>query len=453
MSSIDRVYAALKDLDAPMPDREALERLYKGRMAEVLDFVATSVKGRKETAAARDAIQMHREGSRGGGVGSQDETDPLYARVRRAEARVKNAQIALAHSEETCQKHAGRVLELEGEAAALQKELEDKRLSTLLLSVLERKEKIRKERFQEILRLLEQLRYSSGDDVAPPTPTSTAKPVRAEYTRDTLAALQAHSLRLSRLASLAKDSSLPALINEAETRLRAAVASFMELSVDDPQVLAAYETCVAVAKSRARLNVEYRSPLPDGEPPEDLQEMSDRIIEKEHELQSLADRAAALTLASARALQADAAFRQETAPQLKDALQTEAAASQGYVDALRLSIVNRPRAEAAGGFPGKDLSGGRSFEKTLSDIEQMFNEARDTESFVAAADALISPDPVSVQQHSEAAASYAKDEAEVSGRIQKLLARKAAKADAGRVLIEDIERLIAEVGIIAETHF
>lgn len=39
----------------------------------------------------------------------------------------------------------------------------------------------------------------------------------------------------------------------------------------------------------------------------------------------------------------DTVFVHETAPQLKSALEEEAAAAQGHVDAFRRSIINRPR--------------------------------------------------------------------------------------------------------------
>lgn len=47
----------------------------------------------------------------------------------------------------------------ENEADKLQEQLEDRRLTTLLLSVLERKEAIRKERIKEIIELLSELRF------------------------------------------------------------------------------------------------------------------------------------------------------------------------------------------------------------------------------------------------------------------------------------------------------
>lgn len=48
--------------------------------------------------------------------------------------------------------------------------------------------------------------------------------------------------------------------------------------------------------------------------------------------------------------------------------------------------------------------------------------------------------------------TYKNREAEVAAKVKRLLDRKGKKTEAGRVLIEDIERLVSEVGIIAGSH-
>ncbi|KAI0659495.1 hypothetical protein C8Q70DRAFT_113135 [Cubamyces menziesii] len=463
MQSIDQVYAALKEVGAPVSSRDDVERLYKGQMAEVLDFVATHLRGRKAVASARGAIQAHREEARSGTATSLEQVDPLYTRAQRAKAKVKTSEIALQKLEDAYKKQVQTTSELENEYAKLQKELESQRSTALLLSILERKENIRKMRFDEILQLLEKLRAkikdadtTIGNTEEPVSPTEApTKPIRAEHTRDTLAALQAYSLRLSRLSASAKDGALPARTKATETRLLNAIARAMGSSADDPAVVRKYEECRESAKARARQTLEYRSPLPVGQPDEDLSAISERVRQKEVELQALSDKAAALTLACARALQSDTIFANETAPQLKDALHKEAAAAQGYIDVLRLSINHRARTEESTrdiDGDGHSLSDGRSFSQVLADIEQTFTDAQETESFLTEARKLISPDPDTVETHKALATSYAKEESEVSSRLQTLLERKSTKAEAGHVLIKDIERLIAEVAIIADSH-
>ncbi|KAI0673238.1 hypothetical protein C8Q78DRAFT_1023750 [Trametes maxima] len=454
-SEHNHILVCLERVGAPQITREDMDRLYKGRMADVLDFTAAHLVGRTAAASARATIQAHREGTKVTQAGVKEDVDPQETQVRRASARVHNARVAFERAEESRKKHASAVGDLETQAEALQGQLKDKQLTEALLSVLERKERIRQERLDQISRLLETLREKVGrtgpvpsDSINQlPSPPSPPKHIRAEYTRDTIAALQAHSLRISRLFAIAQGGQLPARTKEAEGGLLNAVAQSMGLSPDHLEVVSTYRQHVAAAKARARENLEYRSPLPTDHPSNDLSEISERIIQQEHTLQSLADRSAALTLACARALQADVAFIQEAVPHLEDSLAAEATATEGYVDAFRLSIVNRPR-EATRQY-GKSLSCGWSFEKTLVDIERTFSEARDTEAFLASTHTLLSPDLEAIEAHSALAASYASEEAEHSARVQKLLARKAAKADAGRVLIDDIERLAAEVDIVA----
>lgn len=57
MATVDRVGNALQEAGAPLPSREDMTRLYKGRMAEVLDFGASNITGRQAAASARGALQ------------------------------------------------------------------------------------------------------------------------------------------------------------------------------------------------------------------------------------------------------------------------------------------------------------------------------------------------------------------------------------------------------------
>ncbi|KAH9851224.1 hypothetical protein C2E23DRAFT_831526 [Lenzites betulinus] len=459
--SLDDVYAALREVGAPLPNRDDMDRLYQGRMAEVLRFAASNVQGRKNTASARRSIHALRAQPRTAGTLSEPGADPLYARVQRGESRVKNAQRAIERSEEESQKPSSSLAQLESEASCLQEGLQDKRLTALLLSVLERKETIRKQRFDEISRLLQELRSRVAEqpttkvqsDSSCLLETISGKPPRTEYTCDTLASLQAHSLRLARLSAVAKGKALMTQTQKSELRLLEVVARSMGSDTENPDVVSAYERVRAAARTHASSSMAYRPPLPEDETEEDLEGIYQRIADKETDLQNLTDQAAALTLACARALQADSVFVRNTAPQLKEALQEETAATQGHVDALRRSVVNRPRAaDATGRSQGNDLSHGRSFSQTLSDIEHGLSKTRETESFLNQANALIASDPTVVESHATIAAVYTGEEAAVSSRVQRLLERKSAKADAGRALVQDIERLVAEVGIIASTY-
>ncbi|CDO75720.1 hypothetical protein BN946_scf184493.g18 [Trametes cinnabarina] len=190
-----------------------------------------------------------------------------------------------------------------------------------------------------------------GEDVPLSSPDKGVNVPRAEFTIDTLAALQAHSLRLSRISTLVKDEGLQDLTQASEARLLDVVARSRNSSSNDPEVIAMHKKCLKAAKSRARENVHYNSPLPFEEENEDVQYVSERI---------------------------NMAFANLTAPQLGEALKKEVAAAQGHVDALRLSIVNNsPRADPTQGpHNARTLDRGRYFTQRLAEIKDIFTDNR-----------------------------------------------------------------------------
>ncbi|KAI0819440.1 hypothetical protein BC628DRAFT_1332859 [Trametes gibbosa] len=458
--SPDEVYAALREVDAPLPTREDMDRLYQGRMVQILQFVASNVVGRKSVASARRAIHASCGQSRIASAPSVQKADSLHLRVQRAEARVNNTRMAVENLEAELQKPSRSLTRLEGEVDRLQSGLQDKRITTLLLSVLQQKEEIRKQRFEEISQFIHELRSVFKPCMAQLEPdllecgsTIPGTCQRTEYTRDALASLQSHSIRLTRLSGLAEAEILATRANKLEASLFEVVARSMHSYTGDPEVVYARERICAGARIRAASSIQYHSPIPEATHMEEFEDVYQRIAEKELNLQNLADRAAALTLACARLLRKDHAFVQDTAPQLNEALEGEAAAAQGHVDAQRLSIINRPRAaDATGSLKRDSITHGRSFCQTLSVIEHRFTETRDTEAFLNQANSLIGPDSTAVQRNAAIAETYAHEEKTVSRCVENLLERKTAKADAGRALVQDIERLIAEVGIITTTR-
>ncbi|KAI0722306.1 hypothetical protein C8T65DRAFT_565055, partial [Cerioporus squamosus] len=436
----------LRAVNAPSISDSDFARLYKGKLAEVIDLVAHSVVGRGEATAARAMIQQQRDSSTRMKPQSHQETDPLYNDSKRSEARSKSARILVESEQKT------RAAE-QSQKHDLQLSLEDKRLTSLLLSILERKEKIRKERFAEIAKLIEDLRYVVCNILSTSTqPESlslkaTMKPPRrTEYTNDVLAALQAHSLRVSHIAASANGQPSPSRVQEAERRLLQAVALSKGVTVDVAEV--SYQELLTLGRNQALQRVRYKSPIPAEREMEDIEEITQRISEKEAELQRLADHSAALTLACAQSLQVVSHFVKEATPALRDSLQEEAGTAQGHTDTLRLSVVNRLRAPA-GCPPGESLSGGQTLPATISNLERTVKRAQATEAFTRDVNRLISPDPAKVEEHAALIESHNAEEAEVSGRITRLLERKAKKAAVGQTLVQDIERLVAETASIA----
>ncbi|PIL37475.1 hypothetical protein GSI_01169 [Ganoderma sinense ZZ0214-1] len=210
-----------------------------------------------------------------------------------------------------------------------------------------------------------------------------------------------------------------------------------------------YQHC----KSQAELSVQYRSPLPrQSEKTEDIQQLAQRVSEREAELQGLVDHSSALTVACAQSLQSITNFASETSLALHDALREESSSAQGHVDVLRLSVINRsegPVALVPTGTGG--LSRGQSFETVLASIQRQATESQETENFLREIETLIAS-PMNQDRHASLLENYVKEESEVSARIKTLLERKARKTEAGQLLIRDIERLAGEVGIISGAH-
>ncbi|KAI0754287.1 hypothetical protein C8Q80DRAFT_358833 [Daedaleopsis nitida] len=458
----------LKDIHAPDMSNEDLVRLYKGTLAEIIDFVAHSVVGRSKATAARAIIQQDRESSRQPRPPSNEDLDPLFTHVQRAESRLKRARIDLDRAQQARDEYMHTVCDLENEERRLSDVLDDKRLTESLLEILERKQNIRIQRLAEISVLLDALNNKTvahheveeGPSSAVPALNLTNRRIRAEHTRDTLAALQAHQLHLSKLSLQAREQGGSHSRTDAERRLLHSVAHVMQRPEEEPEVLSTFERLRSSAQSRARLHTQYQSPLPPGrggEPAETaLRSLSQRVASKELELQQLADRSTALMLASARALQEVTVFADTTVPALRDGLQAESSGAQGQGDVLRLSIVDRARPDRPAARPdSRDVvgtGGGRAFSATLGAVREAVARVQRSESFLERANTLAAPDSARMEAHRTLIDTRAGEEADLAARLKQLLERKANKTDVGRVLVADIERLIAEVGMIAGGH-
>ncbi|KAI1796042.1 hypothetical protein LXA43DRAFT_988074 [Ganoderma leucocontextum] len=458
-SPTEEIRASLRDMGAPEISEEDFARLYKGRMLEVLDIVSCNVVGRNRVASARTAIQQFRELSNARRLHVEHDTDPMSTSARRADSHLKNARASLTAIQTSREEQVQSLSSLEREEMELQKILEDKRRTALLLSVLEHKEKIRNNRFVDIAMLLEELRRKTNrtktrslNDSPPRELRTQTKAQRAEHTRDTLSALQSYALRVSRLSQRTQETSSPSRVKKAEERLLQAVTASLSSTTEDEKVVSTFQTLCAAGKSQARPSVVYRSALPpETEKAEDLQELTLRVHEKEDELQGLFDHSAALTVTCAQSLQTITNFANETSPALRDGLREESNSAQGHVDLLRLSVINRRETPTVPNTID-GLSRGQSFDAVLETIQRQATESQDTEQFLREIETLIAPGPASRGGYESLIEHYVKEESELSERVKKLLERKAEKSEVGQLLIQDIERLVAEVGIISGAH-
>ncbi|KAH9942116.1 hypothetical protein B0H21DRAFT_526913 [Amylocystis lapponica] len=443
--------------------REEFTRLYKGPLADVLRFVAEHIKGRVSVASARDAIQQMREA--GKGKGRSDVGKSSYDRAQAAAVRLSGARSSLESVQEALNDRQQSIADLQRKADKVQATLEDKRLDLLLLSVLEKKETLRGERFAQIAVLLARLREevvaqnktsqtheSSMPELSPPLWT----PINAENTRDVLAMLHAHHVSLARLASRPD----PGQKKSGENALQAAVASVMGLPEDDSKVVAACEKCLRLARIRAADNLRYRPPLDSSTPLSNvgLDTVLQRVMAKEQALQRLSDSSIAFGLSSAHSLQSMLNFSSVTVPELRASLKEQEAAAHGYVDVLRLSIANRERAsERQDQSSAQDtlpwLNASKSWDRVLADVQNDLEQAHTKETFLRAVlprgtDDSGADGDDTARETGALIDAYRNRQAKVDERITKLLTRKLEKAHVGDVLVKNIERLVAEVSVL-----
>ncbi|TFY56101.1 hypothetical protein EVJ58_g7846 [Rhodofomes roseus] len=469
----EHVRQAFLALGAPAVSADEMRRLCKGPLADALLFMAEHLRGRAEVNLARQAIQQAREAgpSNRGSDGQQTE----FIKVKHATARLNGANNDFKEAETQLNSRLESILKSQREVDRLQVALDNKRKVLLLLQILDRKETLRSSRFKEVDRLMDQHRrvearqlscflsvmysvfivtFSQIDEACIPAKATSevkqkwpTKHIRAEYTQDVLAALQAYHIRLARSSASSGNHrhGAEAQRNASEARLRAALEGHCDEDI--------IEECQEVAQNRAVQNNRYKSPLPPSQPSDMI---DGTLMDGMH----------------ARIL---SAFDELTEPELLRSLQEEVRALEGYVDVFRGSIM-----QADAQVPHEHLMDeGKSWRQTLQDVRADIERTHSTDSFLRFTTLLDSSALHDLRQaakveesigesqsmpsirggpnifantHTGSAhlsATYQANQAQVNNRNSTLLARKLEKAKIGDELGRQIETLIAEKDIVA----
>ncbi|CCM00078.1 uncharacterized protein FIBRA_02105 [Fibroporia radiculosa] len=448
---IDHIHKSLKSLGAPDISREDLTRLYKGQFADALGFLADHVRGRAEVDAARSAIHQARQSETRRRLVYDSTNQSLFLRAKAADSRLRDARNEFDLAQGALTERLDSFSTSQAEADDLQATLDERRLSSLLLQVLEKKEAIRSARISQLSDHMEELRRksseaqpiaSSGDVDHTTLPRLSERKLRVENTVDTIAALRAYHVKLS---SAARE----VYPQQTESRLRQAIAAALDLPEDDDRVISAYEGCRRLARSRAEDNLQYGSPLP-SEPSQvpsdsDLNNIHSRVAEKETAMQRLFDHTVALMLSCEQLLQSLSIFSDVTAPALRGSLLEEAAKCDGYVDILRREIVHREGLDLKSA-PFRMRDKGKSPTQTLTDAQNTIERTHERQAFLRSA-VLLDPAAISSRANADVAQLIEKQN-EASARVTKLLSRKLQKAQAVDVLKCDIDRITVETEIV-----
>ncbi|KAJ7621246.1 hypothetical protein FB45DRAFT_1062262 [Roridomyces roridus] len=403
---MDSTYSALSSLGAPVTLNE-FTQIYKGPLADILDFFGEHLVGRRGAATARSQILSLQSTSNL----KQPRTD-----ADRAVARLGSASKA-------CEVYGGELDERLTKSEATQakldslgRELARKKRVLLLLGVIEAKERVRIGRVEELGRRIagEQstvrrvaLEPKGVKQLVLPAP-------RVSNVKDCLATL--HSLSIRKTPPE----------DEATRRLRAVVTR----RFDDADVERIMNQCVSFARGKSsprRDSLEARMKLSE---------------EKARELQTLVDLWTMLQRLCESYVASRKEFVQSISPALGQSLRENTCSAKGYMDVLRAAIVTPGTETTEESFPILiarlcRMHGSVPVRAILNEVEHVIKRSHRRYSLTAIGQRL--PQPVAVSKN-----PIGGDRSSAHERSTAVLSRKADKAVKGRLLADEVEAVLRD---------
>ncbi|KAJ7705422.1 hypothetical protein B0H17DRAFT_1326225 [Mycena rosella] len=454
-------YSSLSSLGAPIT-LEDYTRIYKGPLADALQFLAEHVVGRQAAANARASLFLAQEERAKSNLKQPDTTrssgDKAVARLSSAKKSSTLYTSQLGDAE--AKAHATRA-----QADGLQKKLDEKRRLLLLLQVLEAKQSLRTKRIEEMTRMIEDLRrencqcwpVSEMGNRRPPMPSLVSthfqitpfqnppemKPTealssRVSNTRDAVAGLHNYTIRLSRFLK----SPAP---GEGTFRLQRAIAR--RLGPGHPETAQALDQCILYARTLADQKLQPNLQTQSANIRE-LEAKTHSNQEKAQKLQKLADLSTALRLLCEHHVSSIADFTENASHPLRRSLQEESRLSKDHVDISRAAIASDNRLAKLSENPLSFLTlvtqacrmqGSVGARAILAEVERIIRHAHRRASLL---DAGRLPRPAGVDP--SLIDEYRSTTDAAHDRATKLLTRKAEKAVMGRSLASDVEALLRE---------
>ncbi|KAF7377641.1 hypothetical protein MSAN_00186900 [Mycena sanguinolenta] len=430
-------YATLSALGAPVT-LEEYTRLFNGPLADVLTFLSEHLVGRQAAASTRTTLFLAQE--------AQAKSQLKQPATTRSDAEKAVARLAAAKTSSVV--YATQLTELQEKTqatserlATLQRQLDAKRKTLLLLKVLEAKHTLNMQRIEGLTTKINKLRHTPLQALAVPTPLLQTNPglalPRISHTRDCLADLHRLMLPLP-----ARNPPL-----DPRERLRRAVARILNTDFSHPDTKRVAESCLAFAQRYAEA-IRHRQKEKGTPDARLLDTKSQSNQERVVKLQSLVDRCAALRLLCDQNLAEISDNATASLPELRLSLQKTSQAAQGHVDFLRALVLatqakaKPTKAEESESFASLVKSICRMSESAttravLEEVERV--HTADNTSSIRARMRLLHPPPASVDL-----AAHLKTTKAAHARGVELLARKAAKAEAGQARADEVERVIAD---------
>ncbi|KAF9465891.1 hypothetical protein BDZ94DRAFT_1306625 [Collybia nuda] len=451
-----QVHDTLILLGAPHIEREEFNRMYHGPLATALTFISEHMKGRQGVSLGRHRIHQIRETRLKSHLKQPgDVTRPPTEKAASILSGAKKNTELLRRQMEDQQLEMEETQDI---LERLKRDLGVKQRTKLLLSVLEQKEKIRVKRFQEITRLITDLRKRVLEVKAQPSTSfstesrdkivqafmSKIRPPRISHTLNALMNLHGHHLGLSRLIQLGSSSE-----SEHLSHILGRIAQQAERFETDPNTV---DRIIAIARARAKQRQRFKShdfpPVSELE----LEKKYKANEERERELQKISDLAVALGFLCEHSISSANLFVEKSSPILRASLEEESPLAKGYIDTLRCIITSPPDE-----IPGETrfvqqvkstchLRGRITLSEIVACVEATIRKAHRQTLFL---EALTIPPPSPLTEEQEALiASYSMNANNVQDRTTKLLTRKVEKAEMGYSLAKDVQNLIQEAKTI-----
>ncbi|TFK37137.1 hypothetical protein BDQ12DRAFT_713746 [Crucibulum laeve] len=452
---IRTIHTKLASCGLPGTISEAeLAAVANGAFLDILEFVCEHLRGRRGVAGSRSVIHAARKERARSRVKHPD--DMLRSTSEKAASAFRAAEKSVCVYREQLEERMRGLQGSEEKEKELKNRISGKRKISLLLDVLEQRERLRTRRFEEVGKIIRELRTkvhsrSALPDIPPLPSLSTTKTTaryRTSHVRETLTSLHVHHLRVSRLLhprhpnTGGSGASEDLLIQ----RLRRALGKHTKSAGEADGVV---ERLLDLARRKARTRVRMTcSEQKEEAGREELNEKTHHAGKKERELQDLLNRAVGLAFSSEHAIESISHFLRETAPMLRSSLKAEGVQTRGYVDVLRDHIQpsedKREKGKEEFTVKVKSLLGmyGAAPEVLAKEVERILQRTHARASFLSSA-GLPSPRPLPEEQQWMIAAHHSNEHA-ANEHAVKLLTRKIAKGEYGRGLGKQIENVLGE---------
>ncbi|KAG7440464.1 uncharacterized protein BT62DRAFT_584596 [Guyanagaster necrorhizus] len=339
----------------------------------------------------------------------------------------------------------------------MRSQLHNNRNAAFFLTVLEKKESMRRKRIAEITALLrrlkevlEQRQFSqlSVPPVPPEVHVNQTPTRRMTHSRDAITNIEAYYVALSRVA-------LSVGFRKNEDYLpRLKIVMQRHLSSRDAQIDATIANVVQWARKCSHEKAKYRTILQniDVVSDVDLDRMESYVQNCEGMLQGLCQHSSSLLFAVNPHIKYMDAFQNSAIHVLRESL-GDKAYPKGYLDDQRRSLVEQVPSDSV---TDRDKSLAQNAKQILK-ASQAVNVPKllqDLESLILSIDkrkrisALIRSLPESTESHEEQLSQHRTDSQKIEDGAAKFLQRKLDKASMGAGLVKDIEALLDEAKFI-----